>query len=113
MNKYYSSIAAVALVIVCFFTARLPEITNGERAQLASRFNFSRQSVVTPLNSPTHKTVRQVHPSLQRIAAWISSVGAAGTLADLDGDGLPNDIVLVDPRTDMVTVSCAPMSPSR
>lgn len=113
MNKYYSSIAAVVLVVVCYFTARLPKLSDGERAQLAARFNFSRQPVVAPPNSPAHKTVRQVHPSLQRIAAWISSVGAAGTLADLDGDGLPNDIVLVDPRSDSVSASCAATSPNR
>jgi hypothetical protein len=54
-----------------------------------------------------------VHPSLERISAWVSSLGAAATLADLDGDGLPNDLVLVDPRTDRVTVSPAPGTPDR
>jgi hypothetical protein len=46
-----------------------------------------------------------VHPSLERISAWVSSLGAAATLADLDGDGLPNDVIYVDPRTDLVTVA--------
>ena len=113
MNKYYSSIAALALVVVCYFTARLPKLPEAEREQIASRFSFSKQPIIAPPNSPAHKSVRQVHPSLQRIAAWISSVGAAGTLADLDGDGLPNDIVLVDPRTDSVSVSCAATAPNR
>jgi hypothetical protein len=113
MNKFYSSIAAVALVIVCYYCARFPKLSPAERAQIASRFKFSRHPVAEPQNAPAHKTVRAVHPSLQRISAWISSVGAAGTLADLDRDGLPNDIVLVDPRTDSVTVSCAPTTPNR
>src|SRR5207247_5203351 len=33
---------------------------------------------------------------------------AAATFADLDGDGLPNDLIYVDPRTDLVTVTPAP-----
>jgi hypothetical protein len=45
---------------------------------------------------------------LQRISAWISSVGAAVVLADLDGDGLPNDVVWVDTRTDQVLVAPVP-----
>src|SRR6185369_7607838 len=48
------------------------------------------------------------HPSLERISAWISSLGAAATLADLDGDGLANDLIYVDPRTDLVTVTPVP-----
>ncbi len=39
---------------------------------------------------------------------WVSSVGAAATLADLDGDGLANDLVLVDPRTDQVSIQPVP-----
>lgn len=113
MNRFYSRIAALALVIVCYYFARLPRLSSAERSQLAGRFNFSRYPVAQPSTSGIVKTVRQVHPSLQRISAWISSVGAAGTLADLDGDGMPNDIVLVDPRTDSVTVSCASTSPNR
>jgi hypothetical protein len=49
-----------------------------------------------------------VHPSLERISAWVSSLGAAATLADLDRDGLPNDVIHVDPRTDLVTISPVP-----
>ena len=32
-------------------------------------------------------------------------MGASVAMADLDGDGLPNDLVNVDPRTDLVTVA--------
>ena len=34
--------------------------------------------------------------------------GAAVALADLDGDGLPNDVLLVDPRIDQVIVAPVP-----
>ena len=38
----------------------------------------------------------------------VSFVGAAVALADLDADGLPNDVLLVDPRIDQVIVAPAP-----
>jgi hypothetical protein len=59
------------------------------------------------------KSIRQVHPDLQRIVSWISSVGAGVALHDIDGDGLPNDVCLVDPRTDTAMVAPAPGTPER
>jgi hypothetical protein len=53
------------------------------------------------------------HPSLERISAWISSVGASVALADLDGDGLYAEVCHVDPRVDRVIVSPAPGTPQR
>ena len=49
-----------------------------------------------------------MHPSLKTIESWISAVGAAVALNDLDGDGLPNDVVYVDTRTDRVIVAPVP-----
>jgi hypothetical protein len=54
-----------------------------------------------------------VHPQYGRIAAWISAVGAAGALNDIDADGLPNDICLVDVRTNQVEVLPAPGTGAR
>src|SRR6185312_6000409 len=59
------------------------------------------------------KTVRGVHTSLHRIRSWISFVGAAVSLADLDGDGLSNDLIYVDPRIDQVIVGPAPGTSDR
>jgi len=75
---------------------------------LAARFSFKRFPLPEIADHPPYKLVRRVHPSLERISAWISSMGAAVTLADLDGDGLPNDLCYVDPRTDLVTVAPVP-----
>src|SRR5262249_57895609 len=52
--------------------------------------------------------VRQVHPSVSHFAAWVSSVGAAAALTDLDGNGLADDVCWVDPRVDRVMVAPAP-----
>jgi hypothetical protein len=110
MKKRLSCLAAVILVAICYSAARLPTLTSPEVATLAGRFSFQRSPLPEVPDPPPYKFVRQVHPSLERISAWISALGAAATLADLDGDGLPNDVIFVDPRTDLVTVAPAPPS---
>ena len=113
MNKYITRLAALAVVAFCYYFARLPTLTEAAMAALAGRFSFVRFPLPEVADHPPYKFVRQVHPSLERISAWISSVGAAASLADLDGDGLPNDLICVDPRTDLVTVTPAPCTGER
>jgi len=108
MKKKTSALAAIILVAVCYAFARLPTIDTGEMTALAGRFSFKKHPLPEVIGHPPYKLVRQVHPSLERISAWISSLGAAATLVDLDGDGFPNDLIHVDPRTDLVTVAPAP-----
>jgi hypothetical protein len=100
-------LTALALVAVMYGFARLPSISSSERTELASRFHFSRQPMPEAPHGP-YKYIRSVHPSLQRIAAWMSSLGAAVALADLDADGLSNDLCRVEPRTDQVIVAPVP-----
>jgi hypothetical protein len=94
VRRYAASLAAGAFVVALFFVARpaaLPEI---EAQRLASRFSFRKLPLPAIAEAgKKFKSVRQMHPSLQRILAWISSLGAAVTLADLDGDGLANDLI--------------------
>ena len=101
------------LAAVCYFAAKLPTLSPSELAALAGRFSFTRFPLPEVSVHPPYKFVRQVHPSLERISAWVSSPGAAATLADLDGDGLSNDVIYVDPRTDLVTVAPAPGTGAR
>lgn len=108
MKKRLSCLAAIILVAICYAFAKLPTLTALEIATLAGRFSFKRFPLAELPDHPPYKLVRQVHPSLERISAWVSSLGAAVTLADLDGDGLPNDLIHVDPRADLVTVAPAP-----
>ena len=108
MKKYVSAFAAVVLAAICYPLAKVPSLKQDEMVALASRFSFKRLALSEVPDHPPYKFVRQVHPSLARISAWVSSLGAAATLADLDGDGLPNDLISVDPRTDLVTVMPAP-----
>src|SRR5436305_1587410 len=50
---------------------------------------------------------------MERISGWVSAVGAAVALNDLDGDGLSNDVCYVDPRTDQVILAPVPGTPAR
>ncbi|MBX3395580.1 MAG: CRTAC1 family protein [Phycisphaerae bacterium] len=106
-------IAAVAIVGLLYWLTRLPTISDAERAELAGRFRFERTMLPELPGSPKVKSTRVVHRDLSSFASWISSIGAAVALNDLDGDGLDNDLFHVDPRTDQVIVSPAPGTGSR
>jgi len=108
MNKHFSRLAAIALAAICYAFARVPTLPSSETAILAGRFSFRKSPLPEVPDHQPYKLVREVHPSLERISAWISSLGAAATLADLDGDGLSNDLIYVDPRTDLVTITTVP-----
>jgi enediyne biosynthesis protein E4 len=98
---------AIAIIIGLLCLSRLPQSSAAERSALAARFHFTQLSLPEPTGAAM-KRIRAVHPSLARHSAWISAVGAAVALNDLDGDGLPNDVCHVDPRTDQVIVSPVP-----
>src|SRR5919204_6337045 len=72
-----------------------------ERASLAQRFAFVRQEVPPAAGRPL-RTIDDlpIHPDVARVKAWVAAAGAGVALADLDGDGLPNDVCFVDVRTD-------------
>src|SRR5437879_4449562 len=90
LRRNAARLLALGVIATLYGFARLPELSTNERAAIAARFHFSRFPL--PTVSASGRTVRQVNPSLRGIAAWISSVGAAVALNDLDGDGLPNDV---------------------
>ena len=108
MKNYFSCFVAIILAGICYPLARAPRLSQTDTAALATRFSFKKIPLAEASDHPPYKSVRKVHPSLERISAWVSSPGAAATLADLDGDDLPNDVVHVDPRTDLVTISPVP-----
>jgi hypothetical protein len=99
--------AALAPVLVLYWATRLPTISADERQQLAERFKFEWEAL-PEVPGPEQRIVRPVHPNLQHAAAWISAVGAAVAIMDIDGDELPNDVCYVDTRTDQVIVAPLP-----
>jgi hypothetical protein len=84
----------------------------GEADALASRFRFAAFEIPT-VGDPPRRGVREVHPSLEHLAAWISSVGGSVTLHDLDGDGLGNDLCTVETSTDRILVCGVPSEGER
>ena len=111
-RRHAAKLTAIILVFVVYGFARVPKASESELAKLAEGFRF-RAAPLPALNGETAKTIREVNPSLQRVSAWISAVGAAVALNDLDGDGLPNDACYVDTRIDKVIVAPVPGTPAR
>jgi hypothetical protein len=107
LRRRAAALVALALVVAIYAFARLPVMPASERAELASHFRFAKLAM-PEIPGSHYQYVRQVHPSLRRISAWISAVGAAVALADLDGDGLSNDLCHVETRADQVIVSPVP-----
>jgi hypothetical protein len=105
-------ILAIILIVTIYGLARLPTISDSERAALASRFHFMRLPLPELGNRPS-RLVRDVNPQMQGIAGWISSVGAAIALNDLDGDGLSNDLCYVNTKTNQVIVAPVPGTSER
>ncbi len=105
-------VMAILIVISLYALAKMPELSSTEKQQLAANFSFTQ--VAMPLvPGPEFKMIRAVNPSLEHISGWISSVGAAVALNDLDGDGLANDLCYVETRTNQLIVAPAPDTGAR
>ncbi|MEU7473700.1 CRTAC1 family protein [Streptomyces sp. NPDC044984] len=90
-----------------FYAVRIPEPSAADVRESAAGFAFEPMTIALPGGFPTQK-IRKVNKAYEHIDAWISSVGAGIALNDMDGDGLPNDLCLTDPRIDQAVVTPAP-----
>ena len=108
LKKWGPAGIALAVVLTLGIPAMEPSASQAELDQLAGRFLFAQPVPLGASSGVPLASVRRVHPSLERISGWISSVGASAALGDVDGDGLPNDLCDVDPRTDKVTIRPVP-----
>jgi len=104
---------AALVGILALYGMALPHRPSAdEQTALAERFRFTRFDLPRPAGFSDRET-RPVHPSMERISAWVSAMGAAAALGDADGDGLPNDLCHVEPRSDQVQVLPVPGSGER
>lgn len=100
-------LVSAAIVVGLYFMARERTLSRAESDEIVIHFRFSRTALPEVADHPPYQYVRKVHPSVQHIRAYVSTLGASVALGDLDGDGLQNDVVWVDPRTDQVI--CGPV----
>ena len=110
LRRAVTLLVALVLVGTLYLLSQLPTLPGTEAEAIAARFRFEKLPFPEPAGFP-HKTVRQVHPSLAHLSAYLSAVGASAALGDIDGDGLPNDLCYVDPRIDQVVIAPAPEHP--
>lgn len=106
------AILALSVIILLFLIAQPPVLSKTDKASIAETFAFSRFPLPQILTRES-KDERIVNPHLARHSGWISAVGAAIALNDLDGDGLPNDLCQVETRTDQVMIAPVPGSGDR
>lgn len=107
LRRQLTGVIALVVVVGFYFAVALPETSAEEKNDLASEYSFVGHSVALPA-SDKQQSIREVNQAYKHIDAWISSVGASVAMNDLDGDGLPNDLCLVDPRTDQLIVTPTP-----
>lgn len=107
VRRHLAGAAALVVVAGVYAAGRLPETPPAQLAAAASGFGFEPRSIALPGGLP-HQVIREVNQDYRNIDAWISSVGAGIALNDLDGDRLPNDLCVTDPRTDAVSITPAP-----
>lgn len=106
-------LVSLAIVIGLYFLTRDRPVSKAEADEVNTNFRFTRTPLPEVANHPPYKYVRQVHPSVKHIRAYVSTLGASVSIGDLDGDGLQNDVVWVDPRTDIVNCGPVPGTGSR
>ena len=114
MTQHRARAFAALLLVVGFFLALRYslKVNQTDVKAAASRFRFSR-STLPELPGPPIRDQRLVHPSLKRVSAFVSTVGAAVALNDLDGDGVSNDACYIDTRTDQIIITPVPQTGSR
>lgn len=111
-SRHLTLVMALLTVLILYGMARPAKPGPEEEAALAARFRFTPNTIPHPAGF-FEREVRPVHPSMQRISAWVSAMGAAAALGDVDGDGLPNDLCRVEPRSDQVQVLPVPGTGAR
>lgn len=113
LNAQAAKLATGSIALIFYVWAVPSGLTATQEARLAERIRLELVQIDNLDNAKPWRSLRNVNPSLARAEAWISSVGASVALADVDGDRIPNDLCIVDPRDDSVTIMPVPGSGAR
>ncbi len=103
--KRLTATAILASAVLVFHLANIPAVA--DLSQFQFPYSFSRHPL-PEVAGPEQRSFRPMHPEFEHITAFMSTLGAGAALADISGDGLPNDICYVDTRTDQIIVAPAP-----
>lgn len=109
LRRHLRRLAALAIVVGLLAATRLTDRSSVQAsADVTGRFRFERTTLPEVPGPEPWSSRKYVHPSLRRLPAFMSGIGSGVALNDLDGDGLSNDVCLVDSRTDQVILAPAP-----
>ena len=109
IRQHAVSWAAGATVIVAYIFAREPAISLADRQKVAARFEFSTTEIAADWAAiGMMKEAKDLRDDLKHISAWALGTRAAATVGDLDGDGIENDLLLVDTRVDRLIAMPVP-----
>jgi hypothetical protein len=106
-------LATTAIAVSLFAIANHNVVATDDHIPAAELPKFAATYLSPADNGRPMHGIRDVHPDLKHIDAWISSVGAGVALADISDSGRPTDICLVDPRNDSVSILPAPKTGPR
>ena len=102
------NLTVIFLIVGIFAALRISlHVSDAEIASAAARFRFSKTNL-PEIAGPPVRMQRLVHPAFQRISAFVSTLGAAVALNDIDGDGAANDACYIDTRTDQLIITPVP-----
>ena len=73
-RRQAAKLTAIVLIFAAYGFARLPVASESELAKLAERFRFRTSPLPELSTGETPRTIREVNPSLRRIAGWVSVV---------------------------------------
>ncbi|GAB2711540.1 CRTAC1 family protein [Nocardia thraciensis] len=107
--------ASLGMMVALFVPAHSTMVSPVDKdpgSALASRFKFTEMPIALPPGLQERK-IRSIEPRYEHVVAWMSSVNAAVSINDIDGNGRSDDLCLVDSRSDTVVVTPAPDSDTR
>ena len=83
VRPHAARFVALAAIVALFGFSRLPELSGREREALAAGFRFN-STALPELSGYEYRAIRNVHPDLEQVAGWLSAMGAAIALNDLE-----------------------------